>query len=68
MQTGQHTVEPSLRPSRPCPHSLTVEETAEALGMFPSSIHRSINYLKSGGTLLSNMEIDFENGCFRKIG
>jgi hypothetical protein len=49
-------------------NSMNIEETAAALGLFPSSIHRTINYLKSGGTLLSNMDIDFENGCFRKVG
>ncbi len=54
--------------SLPSGNSMSIEETAAALGLFPSSIHRTINYLKNGGTLLSNMDIDFENGCFRKIG
>ena len=61
MQAGQTTIESSH-------HPLTIGEAAEALGMFPSAVHRSINCLKDGGTLPGNTDIDFENGCFRKVG
>ena len=61
MQTGQP-------PTQTSPHSLSIRDAVEALGMFSSALHRSINFLKDGGTPPDNTVIDFETGCFRKVG